>query len=388
MSHTGLVVGKFCPLHRGHQLLIDFARGQCDRLILISYTNPEFPGYPRAVREQWLAALYPDAVRLVVDDAVLAAFAAHTASVPRTVPHNDAPDADHRAFVAWMCLAILGTTVDIVFTSEDYGDGFAEALTDSFRAEAGYAGKVRHQTFDRDRRAAPISGTMIRSDPVAHRGELADIVADSLVKRIGLIGGESSGKSTLASALAKRFGTCWVHEYGRELWVQRDGLLDFEELLLIGQVQIAREEEALPQAHRFLFCDTTPLVTLFYSQSLFGRVDPALERLAERRYDHHLLCAPDFAFVQDGHRVDETYRREQHDYYVDALRRQGQPFTLIEGPLDQRVEMVAALLEALGQASRSGTTAESSITLLTGESCSQGKTNQSLFTDRSILRKQ
>jgi NadR type nicotinamide-nucleotide adenylyltransferase len=167
------------------------------------------------------------------------------------------------------------------------------------------------------------------------------------VRLIALIGGESSGKSTLAAALAERFDTLWVHEYGRELWIEREATLDFEDLLAIGEVQVAREEEALRRARRFLFCDTTALVTAFYSHSLFGRIDPRLQRLAERRYDHHLLCAPDFAFVQDGHRVDEAYRQEQHDYYVAALREQGQAFTLIEGASERRIERAVGVLLSL-----------------------------------------
>lgn len=167
------------------------------------------------------------------------------------------------------------------------------------------------------------------------------------VRRIALLGGESSGKSTLAAALAERLNTVWVHEYGRELWMEHDGRLDFEDLLAIGEVQVAREEAALADANRWLFCDTTPLVTAFYSQSMFGRVDPGLEALAGRRYHHSLLCAPDFTFVQDGFRRDDQYRREQHDFYLNSLATIGQPFTLIEGTPDQRVEATILALAAL-----------------------------------------
>lgn len=167
------------------------------------------------------------------------------------------------------------------------------------------------------------------------------------VKRIALLGGESSGKSTLAEMLALRFGTRWVHEYGRELWIKRDTRLDFGDLLHIGEVQVAREQEALARADRFLFCDTTPLVTVFYSQAMFGRVDPRLEALGERAYDHSLLCSPDIPFVQDGYREDERFRREQHDFYVAALERTGQPYTLVEGDLDQRIAVAVKLLETL-----------------------------------------
>ena len=165
-------------------------------------------------------------------------------------------------------------------------------------------------------------------------------------RRIALLGGESSGKSTLAAALAARLDTVWVEEYGRELWVKRDGALDFEDLLHIGEVQVIREDRAAARARGFLFCDTTPLVTLFYSRALFGRVDPRLETLAARRYDHSLLCAPDFPFVQDGWREDAAFRQAQHDFYREELDRAGQAYTLIDGPLDQRIDKAVAALAA------------------------------------------
>ncbi|ATE65933.1 AAA family ATPase [Rhizorhabdus dicambivorans] len=168
----------------------------------------------------------------------------------------------------------------------------------------------------------------------------------SAVGRIALLGGESSGKSTLAAGLATRLDTLWVEEYGRELWVKRDGALDFEDLLHIGEVQVIREDKAAARAKRFLFCDTTPLVTAFYSQALFGRVDPRLAALAERRYDHSLLCAPDFPFVQDGWREDSAFRQQQHDFYEAELVRTGQPFTLIRGPIDARIETALAAIGA------------------------------------------
>lgn len=162
--------------------------------------------------------------------------------------------------------------------------------------------------------------------------------------RIALLGGESSGKSTLAAALAERFDTLWVHEYGRELTEARGGQLVFEDLLAIGEVQVARELDALPRARRFLFCDTTPLVTAYYSQAMFGRVDPHLEALATRAYHHTFLCAPDFDFVQDGLRQDARFRQHQHDSYRDALAASGASYSLIGGSLDDRIAAATGIL--------------------------------------------
>ena len=40
---TGLVVGKFAPLHCGHERLIITPLAQCEELFIISYSVPEMP---------------------------------------------------------------------------------------------------------------------------------------------------------------------------------------------------------------------------------------------------------------------------------------------------------------------------------------------------------
>ena len=70
----GLVVGKFCPLHRGHMHLIQRAVDACAEVLVISYTKPEFDGHVRALREAWLAWVFPKVRSLVVDVESLAAL--------------------------------------------------------------------------------------------------------------------------------------------------------------------------------------------------------------------------------------------------------------------------------------------------------------------------
>jgi len=341
----GLVVGKFCPLHRGHELLIRHALERCDTVTLVSYTQPEFPGCGPAVRELWLAEAFPAADRLVVDDALLAAACAERGLPARRVPDNDAPASEHRTFVAWLLLAVRGETVDAVFTSEDYGDGFAALLTDVFRG-AGFATPVRHVCVDPARTQVPISGTAIRADVHGQRAHLAPHVYASFIERVCFLGGESTGKTTLAEEMAARLGTAWVPEYGRELWERKDGKLVFEDMVEIGRAQCAREDALALRARRWLFCDTSPLTTLLYSRFMFGRADPRLEEMAERPYDHLVLCAPDFAFVTDGTRQDEPFQRRQHEWYLRELGRRGLAFHLVEGGPEQRVARVCALLGA------------------------------------------
>ncbi len=341
----GLVVGKFCPLHRGHQVLLDAAQEQCDELLVLSYTNPEFAHCGPALRERWLADLYPRCRRLVLDDARLAALCAAHGLPPRTLPTNDAADHEHRDFVAWVCLAFLGGPVAAVFTSEDYGDGLAAVLDDRFRAHAGSTTGVRHVCVDRARATVPASGTRVRSDPCAHRDLLPPSVYADLVPRVAILGGESSGKTTLAQALADHYATTWAPEYGRELWIARGGQLQPADMPRIAACQIERERERGRDARCWLFCDTTALTTAWYSRELFAAVAPELAGHAQRDYDLYLLCAPDIAFEQDGTRQCERFRDRQHAFYLDWRRTCGRPFLLVSGTLTERVAAAASWLE-------------------------------------------
>jgi len=324
----GLVIGKFAPLHRGHEHLIAHARDACEALIVLGYTNPELPRCER--RQEWLERAFPGTTCVAITADWLQARAPHL-----RVPPNDASPEAQRAFVARVCLDALGTSVDAVFTSEPYGDGFAAALSRHFAAP------VAHVAVDPERRAVPISASRIRADPHGLRAFLSPHVYASYVDRIALIGGESSGKSTLAAALAEHFGTRVAPEYGRELWLRKKGLLEREDYLHIAEQQIARERAEAEQAHRYVFCDTTPATTLFYARDAFGSADARLEVLARRRYELQVLCAPDFPFVQDGTRRDSTFRRAQHDFYLAWLERSEDPWMVAQGRIEARVHTVA-----------------------------------------------
>ncbi|MCK6406679.1 MAG: AAA family ATPase [Rhodocyclaceae bacterium] len=336
----GLVVGKFCPLHLGHEWLITQAQASCDRLIVLSYTVPGFPGYEAARRERWLLTRFPEIQVVVIDQQRLSELCAarEIGDVP-CLPADAAHDDEHRQFVAWLCLHLLQTTVDVVFSSEDYGDGFAKVLSRHF----GHT--VDHVCVDKQRSNAPVSGTVIRSNPWAYRHYLSPEVYASFVRRIAILGGESSGKTTLTEALAERMGAHWVPEYGRERWEAQSGRLAFEDMLHIAQTQVFREETFALHANKWLVCDTTPLTTLFYCDSIFHRAPQELEHLAERRYDLTIICAPDFPFVQDGTRQTAAFRLLQHTWYLTRLSDKAVSFHQACGNLSERLRGVERLID-------------------------------------------
>jgi NadR type nicotinamide-nucleotide adenylyltransferase len=308
----------------------------------MSYSNPELPGYGPELREAWLKACFPRATVLVVTPGSLARWV-RPSDVP-PIPTNDAPDVIQREFVAILCSRVLRAQIDAVFTSEEYGDGFAAHLTQRFRATNPSCPTVRHVLVDRERRSVPISSTEVRGNLWRYWSYLPPQVARSLVKRIAFVGGESSGKTVLAGRLADELDTECAPEYGRELWEAKNGQLAYEDMTLIAREQIRREDAAVDVARAFVFCDTSPLTTLFYSLHMFGRADPELLTAARRTYSTIVLCAPDFPFVQDGTRRDEAFRATQHAWYESELAARGVSYARARGPLTERSQHVRHLL--------------------------------------------
>jgi len=169
------------------------------------------------------------------------------------------------------------------------------------------------------------------------------------MKRIAILGAESSGKSTLCETLAQRHGTVWVPEYLRE-FVDTMGRVPFEEDQFgIARTQRAREDAAAAQARDYLFCDTTPLMTALYSRVYWGRVDAQLAELA-RSHDYALtlVTATDTPWTPDGlQRESEEVRELVHRMVLAELRERGIPFLLVEGDLPRRIHQVENALAAL-----------------------------------------
>ena len=177
-------------------------------------------------------------------------------------------------------------------------------------------------------------------------------------RRVALLGGESSGKTTLAIALAQALGTVWVPEYGRQRWEEVRHTLSVDELVLVAQRQVALEVEAAiqvtaqagPRASTWLVCDTTPLTTLQYCLHDHHHAPPALRTLAQRHYDLTVLCQPDFDFVQDGCRRDDDFRAAQHAWTLARLTEMGVVPLVVDGSVAHRGQQVLHHIQQLDAA--------------------------------------
>jgi nicotinamide riboside kinase len=192
------------------------------------------------------------------------------------------------------------------------------------------------------------------------------------LKKIVVIGPESTGKSTLCSELAARYRTDWVPEYAREYLLAHGTSYRYEDLLTIAKAQVALEDEheaaleaqsaGLPgradperQAKNesgagsdelhdnpILFIDTDMYVMRVWCEFVFGKCHSwILDQVAARKYDGYLLCCTDLPWVKDELREypDLISREKLFHIYRDSMINQTTPWAEISGAADQRLEM-------------------------------------------------
>ena len=312
------MVGKFAPLHIGHQQLLDHAHTLADKVTVIVWSNPDFETMPNEVRAEWIRKLYPTACVLVGDDG----------------PLNDEPDDIQRDYTAAL-LARHGRVPDVVTTSEPYGPDLAAHLG------------ISHEWAGTPRTAEGPTGTRIRADIHAHRRLLDPSVYAHFVERVVLMGAESTGKSTLTARLAREFETEHVQEYGRDHYAARGGDLDLDDYVAIARVHREREDAAAQRANRYLFVDTNAVTTMFFSHYYNRDSLPELRRLADdcaARYPHVIVCDDDIPFEQDEWRDNEVWRGRMHGMVLHDLATRRIPFHVVSGSLDERVTRVRSIL--------------------------------------------
>jgi HTH-type transcriptional regulator, transcriptional repressor of NAD biosynthesis genes len=321
MTH-GLTLGKFAPLHRGHQSLIETALAEVDHLTIMIYDAPEQTRLPLSLRAGWIRALYPQVEVIECPDG------------PREVGANQATTSMHDAYI----LKTVGKrAITHFYSSEFYGEHVSRALGASDRR------------IDSSRVRYPVSGTRIRQDTYAQREWIAPLVYRDLISKVVFLGAPSTGKTTLAQAAADAFNTVWVPEYGREYWEQNqvDRRLTPTQLLEIALGHRQREDDAVANANRFMFIDTDATTTFMFAQHYHGAALPELVQLAETckaRYDVFLLCEDDIPYDDSWDRSGKMHRARFQDDIRADLRRRQIPFIPLKGSLEARVAQVRLVI--------------------------------------------
>lgn len=328
---VGMYGGSFNPLHMGHVNCIIQAANLCEQLYLVLSIGTNRGEIDYRVRYRWLYQLTK-----------------HIGNVKILVLEDDAATKQEYTTDYWQkdadqVKAQIGQRIDVVFCGSDYDEK-------SFWNVC-YPESELH-IFARD----GISSTEIRKNPYEHWGWLPKVVRPYYTKKVLLMGGESTGKSTLTINLANRFNTNYIDEAGRDI-SERSGtdLLmlseDFTEILLQHKLN---EIKAIENSNKVLFIDTDALVTQFYMNFL---EDPNIEKNkalsdaidALNEYDLILFMEPDVAFVQDGDR-SEVIKNDREKYsrqIKELIQAHGKQFISVSGTYQERYEKAVAEVEKL-----------------------------------------
>ena len=312
----GLTLGKFLPLHKGHELLLETALNHCDELrVLIGVTPDDSISFD--IRRQWIEEFTNSLIR----------------GGTKTVEVHADPESD--PFVA---KDAQGTVIDeaywqrwieqnqhhlavthLVFTSDRYG------------AEIARRTGTRWFPVDPDRDLFPVSATKIRADLAANFHHLSDVARPYLGLTIAIVGAESTGKSVLAKRLAKEFNTTCAPEWGRIISEAKPDLdeADFSDIV---HMQSALIRKAQINGNGLSFTDTEAITTALFAPIYLRQSHPLAELTSRnQRLDLYILLAPTVAHIQDGTRVlDEAGRQCFHDQLVERLKSLDRNFVIVD----------------------------------------------------------
>ena len=168
-----------------------------------------------------------------------------------------------------------------------------------------------------------------------------------MIRKVAITGPESTGKSAMASALAKAFHTKWVPEYAREYIgnLQRSYTLEDVEKIAAGQLKA--EHQLMRQANEILICDTDLFVIKIWCDFVFGTCPVWIEReIARQQYDLHLLMDIDLPWQYDPQREHPDKRNELFERYAEELTKHKMNFEIISGQGEERVQSAIKVIKS------------------------------------------
>lgn len=290
---VGVVFGKFYPLHTGHIYLIQRACSQVDELhVILGYDEPR----DRLLFEHSAMSQQPtvsDRLRWLLQTFKYQKnIRIHAFNEQGMEPYPHGWDVWSRGIRAFMQEKVIEP--HFVYTSEAQDAA-------QYHEHLG----IETVLIDPERSFMSISGAQIRNDPFRYWEYIPTEVKPFFVRTVAILGGESSGKSTLVNKLANIFNTSSAWEFGRDYVFSHLGgdemalqYSDYDKIAL-GQAQYV--DFAVKYANKIAFIDTDFVTTQAFCKQYEGREHPFVQALIdEYRFDLVILLENNTPWVADG----------------------------------------------------------------------------------------
>lgn len=326
---VGLIFGKFAPLTAGHVNFIQMAvEYGVDKLYLFLSFDQKF----NDTQTPWMQKRLGLTDRLLDLHRLIEDYGLTNKVIVNYVDESNIPGyPEGGAAYANLIREKIpeGEVLTHAFSSEpEYGSYFADFFPE-----------VEHVVLDAERKGVDISATRIRTNLRENFNYLSDQAKPRFVKRVAIIGVESTGKSTMTQCLENHYATTSTPEIGRdiceELFCGSEFLMDRTAYLKVAMAHRLEEYMNSNDAHVVHISDTTNLITHFsgvcagkveYNDLTFAML--SVEE-ASNFYDLVLFLSPEVEWVADPLRLQDTAEKRHttnglldimvKEFYQDVL---------------------------------------------------------------------
>lgn len=323
----GVIFGKFYPLHTGHINLIQRAISQVDELYVILccdakrdlalFKNSAMSRQPKINdRMRWLLQTFKYQtnihIELLGEDGIPA------------YPHGWREWSER----VKKLFAQNGFTPNYVYSSEPQD-------VIMYQEWLGLETKL----IDPERQFMKVNATQIRQAPLNNWQYIPTEVRPFFVKTVAILGGESSGKSTLINKLANVFNTTSAWEYGRDYVFSQLGgderSLQFADYPNIALGHAQYMDFAIKHANRVSFIDTDFLTTQAFCKKYEGKEHPFLQAMIDNyRFDLVILLENNTPWVADDlrHLGSIAQRKDFQQLLINLLEKNKINYIKIDSP--------------------------------------------------------
>lgn len=167
------------------------------------------------------------------------------------------------------------------------------------------------------------------------------------IKKIAVVGPESTGKSTISAQLAQHYQTVWVPEYARGYCEKLTEPCTWQDEINMFRGQLELEQELLPKANKILICDTTFITVKIWSDHMFGKSpQEVIDKLPKHPYDFYLLMDIDLPWEHDPLRDFPDLREHFMEVWHKELHELNASYVVISGEGELRQQNAVRAIDS------------------------------------------